>query len=284
MKVVASSPITLWQMDGETMETVTDFIFLDSKITGVGDCSHEIKRCLLLGRKAMTNLDNVLKSRDKCPFRQSYGFSSNHVWLWELDHKEGWVLKDWCFWTVVWEKTLESPLDTREIKPVNPKGISPESSLEGLMLNLKLQYFGHLMWRADSLEKTLMLGKIEGRSRSRCQRTGRLNAINDSIDMNLSKLPEMVKDREAWCAAVHGVTKRQTRLSHWRTATTSRGLSGKEPICQFRRHKRPGFDSWVGKIPWRRAWQPIPVFLKENPHGQRAWQATPIGLWRVGHD
>ena len=122
-KIMASSPITSWQIDGET---VADFIFLGSKITAGGDCSHEIKRHLLLGRKAMTDLDCVLKSRDITlptkPSSQSYGFSSSHVWIWELDLKEGWVLKNWCFWTVILEKTLESPLDSKEIKPVNSKG------------------------------------------------------------------------------------------------------------------------------------------------------------------
>ena len=126
---MASSPITSWQIDGETTETVTDFIFLGSKITANGDCSHEIKRRLFLGWKAMTNLDSILKCRDyfanKGLHSQSYGFSSSHVWMWELDHKEGWVPKNWCFWTVVLEKTLESPLDCKEIKPVNPKGNQP---------------------------------------------------------------------------------------------------------------------------------------------------------------
>ena len=107
------------------MQTVTKVIFLGSKITAGGDCSHEIKRPLLLGRKVMTNLDSILKSRnitDKGPSSQSYDFSSSHVWMWELDHKESWALKNWCFWTVVLEKTLESPLDCKEIKPVHPKG------------------------------------------------------------------------------------------------------------------------------------------------------------------
>ena len=124
---MASGPITSWQIDGETMETVTDFLFLGSKITADGDCSHEIKRRLLLGRKTMTNLDSILKSRDitlltKVPPSQSYGFSSSHVWMWDLDSKESWAPKNWCFWTVVLEKTLESPLDYKEIKPVHPKG------------------------------------------------------------------------------------------------------------------------------------------------------------------
>ena len=124
---MASGPITLWQIDGETMETVTDFIFLGSKITANGDCSHEIKRCLLLGRKAMINLDSILKSKrhyfaNKGPSSQSYGFSICHVWMWELDYKKSWVPKNWCFWTVVLEKILQSPLDFKEIQPVHPKG------------------------------------------------------------------------------------------------------------------------------------------------------------------
>ena len=126
-KIMASGLITSWQIDGETMETVTDFILGGSQITEDGDWSHEIKRCQLFGIKAMTNLDSILKSRDStlptCGLSsQSYGFSSSHVWMWELDYKETWVPKNWCFWTVVLEKTLESPLGCKEIKPVNPKG------------------------------------------------------------------------------------------------------------------------------------------------------------------
>ena len=125
-KIMASGPITSWQIDGKTMETVSDFIFFGSKITAGGDCSHEIKRRLLLGRKAMTNLDSMLKSRhyfaNEDSSSQSYGFSSSQVWMWELDHKENWAPKNWCFWIVVLEKTLESPLDCKEIKPVNSKG------------------------------------------------------------------------------------------------------------------------------------------------------------------
>ena len=165
-KIMASAPITSWQIDGETMETVTDFILGGSKITADGECSHEIKRRLLLGRKAMTNLDSIFKSRDiTLPTKssQSYGFSSSHVWMWELDYKESWVPRNQCFWTVVLEKTLESPLDCKEINLSILKEISPEYSLEGLWLILKLQYFGNLLRRTDSLEKTLMLGKIEGR-------------------------------------------------------------------------------------------------------------------------
>ena len=124
---MTSGPITSWQTGGETMETVTDFVFLGSKTTADGDCSHEIKRHLLLGRKAMTNPDGIIKNQrhyfpDKGPSNQSYGFSNSHVWMWELDHKESWIPKNWCFWTVGLEKTLENPLNRKEIQPVNPKG------------------------------------------------------------------------------------------------------------------------------------------------------------------
>ena len=126
-KIMASCPITSWQIDGEIMETVRYFIFLGFKITADGDCSHKIKRCLLLGRKAMTNLDSILKCRaiyftDKSPSSQSYGFSSGHVWMWELDYKESCAQKNWCFWTVVLEKTLESSLDCKEIQSIHSKG------------------------------------------------------------------------------------------------------------------------------------------------------------------
>ena len=161
---MASGPITSWEIDGET---VADFIFLGSRITADGDCSHEIKRRLLLGRKVMTNLDSILKSRDyfanKDPYSQSYGFSSSHGWMWELDYKESWVPENWCFWTVVLEKTLESPLDCKEIQPVHPKG--DQSWLFIGMIDVEAETFGHLTRRADSLEKTLMLRKIEGRRR-----------------------------------------------------------------------------------------------------------------------
>ena len=134
------------------------------------------------------------------------------LWICELDRREHWALRNWCFWTVVLEKTLESPLDCQEITSVNPKGNQPWL-LQGLMLKLKVQYFGHLLGRAASLEKNLMLGKIEGKRRKRQQRVGWLDSIIDSMDTNLSKLQEIVKDRRAWCAAVYGITKSQIPLS-----------------------------------------------------------------------
>ena len=141
---------------------------------------------------------------------ESYGFSSSHVWMWELDYKESWALKNWCFWTVVLEKTLESPLDCKRSNQSILKEISPEYSLEGLMLKVKLQYFGRLMQRADSLEKTLVLDKIEGKRRKGWQRMRWLDCITDLMDINLNKLQELVMDRETRRAVVHGVTRSHT--------------------------------------------------------------------------
>ena len=168
MKIVAFSPIISWQIDGGKVETVADLIFLGFKITVDSDCSHEIKRRLLLERKAMTNnRQGVKKQRhhfaDKGPSSQSYGFSSSHVWMWELDYKESWAQRIDAFELWCWRRLLRVPWTTRGSNQSILKEINPKYSLEGLMLKLKLQYFGHLMWRADSLEKTLMLGKIEGR-------------------------------------------------------------------------------------------------------------------------
>ena len=153
---------------------------------------------------------------------QNNGFSSSHVWMWELDHKESWVPKNWCFWTVVLEKTLEKsswtgegPWTARSSNQSILKEISPEYSLEGLMLKLNLQYFGHLMWRVSSLEKTLMVGKIEGRSRRGWQRMRLLNGITDLMDMIIKQAPEVGDGQRFWCSAVHGIAKNQTRLSKW---------------------------------------------------------------------
>uniref|UniRef100_A0A4W2DNQ2 RNA-directed DNA polymerase n=1 Tax=Bos indicus x Bos taurus TaxID=30522 RepID=A0A4W2DNQ2_BOBOX len=214
----ASGSIISWQIDGETVETVSDFILEGSKITADGDCSHEIKRCLLLGRKVMTNPDSIFKSRDitlptqVCLVKAMvfpvvmYGCDSSTVKKAECRRIDAFEL--WC-----WRRLLQVPWTARRSNQSILKETHPGCSLEGLMLRLKLQLFGHLMRRVDSLEKTLMLGGIGGRRRRGRQRMRWLDGITDSMHMSLGEIRVLVMDREAWHAAIHGVTKNRTRLS-----------------------------------------------------------------------
>ena len=226
-RIMASNPIISWQIEGGKMEIVTNMPFLVSKITVDGDCRHEIRRWLLLGRKAIIDLDSILKSRN-ISLLTKVCIVTTMVFPVVTYDCESWTVKKaecqkidafklWC-----WRRLLRGPWTAKRLNQSILKEINPEYSLEGLMLKLKLQYFGHLMWRVDSLDgkvsSFLMLGKIEGRRRGH-QKMRWLGGITNAIDMNLGKLHEMVRDREAWCTTFHGVAKSRMRLGDWTTTT-----------------------------------------------------------------
>jgi len=275
MKIISSCPITSWKIDEKKTETVTDFIFLGSKITEDGDCSHEIRRCLLFERKAMTNLDSILKSRDitlstkvrlvKALFFSVVMYRCESWTIKKAEHRRIDAFELWC-----WRRLLRVPWTARRSNQSIQKEISPKYPLEGLMLKLKLQYFGHLMWRTTSFEKTLTLGKTEGRRKGGWQRMRWLDGITDPMGMSLSKLWELAMDREAWCTAVYRVAKSQTQLK-WLNYTElpdmKKELTG----------RAWGSSGMTGIIIERLQPQESPEPSWPHTHGGQSWSPWEVG-------
>ena len=222
-KIMASAPITSWQIDGETLETVTDFIFLDSRITVDDDCSHEIKRTLAPWKKSYDKPRQHIKKQrhhfaDKGSFSQSYGFSSSHVWMWALDSKESWVLKNWCFWTVVLEKTLESPVDCKEVKLVNPKGNQLWIFI-GRMTDAEAA--APVLWppgmKSRLIRKDPDAGEDWGQEEKRTTEDEMVGWHNQLDGHDFDRALGDGEGQGSLVCAVRAVTKNQTQLSYWTT-------------------------------------------------------------------